>query len=65
LVGVIQADGSAEIRANGLTADPKYAVGHVGSSSPDFYRMRGVFTPVSGKATRTETRPCEATFLRN
>jgi hypothetical protein len=64
-VGVIKADGSAEINAHGLTANPEYAVGHVRPSSPYSYRMRGTFTPMSGKATRTEARPCEATFLKN
>jgi hypothetical protein len=27
--------------------------------------MRGTFTPTSGKATRIEVRPCEATFSKN
>jgi hypothetical protein len=64
-VGVIKADGSAEINANGLTANPDYAVGHARPSSPYSYRMRGTFTPTSGKATRIELRPCEATFFKN
>ena len=64
-VGVIKADGSAEINANGLTANPDYAVGHARPSSPYSYRMRGTFTPTSGKATRIELRPCEAKFFKN
>ena len=65
LIGVIKADGSAEINANGLTGNPDYAVGHARPSTPYSYRMRGTFTPTSGKATRIELRPCEATFSKN
>ena len=65
LVGVIKADGSAEINANGLIGNPKSAVGQVSSGSPYSYRMRGTFTPTSGKATRIELRPCEAKFTKN
>ena len=64
-VGVIKADGSAEINSSGLTANPDYAVGHARPSSPYSYRMRGTFTPTSGKATRIELSPCEATFFKN
>jgi len=64
-IGVIKVDGSAEINAHGLTASPDYNVGHVRPGSAYFYRMRGTFTPMSGKATRIEARPCEATFFRN
>jgi hypothetical protein len=64
LVGIIKADGSAEIKANGLTGNPKLAVGQVSSGTPYIYHMRGTFTPTSGKATRIELRPCEATFTK-
>jgi hypothetical protein len=63
--GVIQADGIAEISVNGFTGNPELTVGRVRPSTPYSYRMRGAFTPVSGKATRIELRPCEATFSRN
>jgi len=64
LIGVIKADGSAEIKANGLIGDPKNAVGKWSSGTPYTYHMRGTFTPTSGKATRIELRPCEATFSK-
>jgi hypothetical protein len=64
LVGVIKADGSAEIKANGLIGDPKNAVGKFSSGTPYTYHMRGTFTPTSGKATRIELRPCETTFTK-
>jgi len=63
--GFIQADGTAEIDANGLTGNPDTTVGHVSSGTPYSYRMRGTFAKGSGKATRLELRPCEAMFFRN
>lgn len=65
LVGVIRADGIAEINANGLTGNPDTTLGRVSPSTPYSYRMRGTFTQVSGKARRVELRPCEATFFKN
>jgi hypothetical protein len=65
LVGVIMADGSAEIDANGLIGNPQSALGRVNPGSPYSYHLRGTFTPTSGKATRIGVRPCEATFTRN
>jgi len=65
LVGIIKADGSAEIKVNGLIGNPKLAVGKAISGTPYSYHMRGIFTPTSGKATRIELRPCEATFTKN
>ncbi len=65
LVGTIKADGVAEINANGLTANPDYAVGRTRPNTPYSYRLRGSFTPTAGKAMRLELRPCEATFFKN
>jgi len=65
LVGVIMADGSAEINANGLIGNPQVAIGRVSPGTPYSYRLRGTFTPTSGKATRIGVRPCEATFIKN
>jgi len=65
LDGFIAADGSTEITAKGLTGKPEYSVGLVQPSAPFTYHMRGAFTKTSGKATRIELRPCEATFFKN
>jgi len=65
MVGVIQADGTAMINANGLTGNPDATVGNLQPNTRYSYRMRGTFDSVSGKATRIELRPCEATFLKN
>lgn len=64
LDGFIQTDGTAEINANGLTGSPEYSVGRVRSSVPFSYHLRGAFTKRSGRATRIELRPCEATFFK-
>lgn len=63
--GFIQADGTSEITVSGLTGPPDYSVGHVHVGAPYSYRLRGTFTKGSGKATRVELRPCEATFFKN
>jgi hypothetical protein len=65
LDGFIQADGATEITVKGFTGNPEYSVGHVQPSAPFTYHMRGAFTKTSGKATRIELRPCEATFFKN
>lgn len=65
MLGDILSDGSVEIIANGLTGNPDMAVGHSKPGTPYSYRMRGAFTQSSGKATRVELRPCEATFFKN
>ena len=65
LVGTINADGVAEIKVNGRVGNPDMALGHIASSSPYSYTMRGNFTPTSGRAKRVEHRPCEAVFFKN
>jgi len=64
MAGVVQRDGNVEITVNGRTGNPEYTVGRVQPSTPYSYRMRGKLTDTSGKATRIELRPCEATFFR-
>jgi hypothetical protein len=63
MVGTIQSDGSAEIHATGLTASPDISFG-IRPGMQYSYSMKGSFTPVLGKATRIELRPCEATFIK-
>lgn len=65
LLGTIKADGSAEITANGVTSNPDYVVGRARPNTPYTYRLRGNFTPTSGKANRVELRPCAASFFKN
>ena len=65
MLGTVQADGTLEINAAGLTGRPETSVGHVQPGLPYSYRMRGALTANGGKATRIDLRPCEATFFRN
>jgi hypothetical protein len=65
MVGTIQADGKADISANGLTGNPDTTLGQLSRGSPYSYKMSGTFTQASGKAVRLNLRPCEATFIKN
>ncbi len=65
MIGTIQTDGTVDIHANGITGNQDYSVGRVQPGKPYSYRMLGSLTPTSGKATRIELRPCEATFFKN
>ena len=62
--GRIQPDGSAELLANGFTGSPEYVPGRLASSTPYKYRMKGQFDERRGTAARLDTRPCEATFVK-
>ncbi len=64
LTGTVAEDGTAEISAQGRTGRSEYTVGHVQTSTPYGYHMRGSFTGTAGSATRTELRPCRAAFSR-
>jgi hypothetical protein len=64
LTGNIQADGTVEITASGLTGYPERTVGHAKSGTPYSYLMRGTFTQVHGQATRIGVRPCVAEFSK-
>jgi hypothetical protein len=63
-VGVIHADGSADIAANGRTGKSEYSMGKTVPGVVYAYRLRGQFDERSGHATRTALRPCEATFAK-
>ena len=62
--GRVEADGTAEIRAKGLTGKPDYAVGQVGTGTRYSYRLKGEFDAGRGVAKRVDLRPCEAIFVR-
>ena len=63
-IGQVQRDGKVDIEARGNTGKTEYTVGRVARGSPFSYRMKGELSGSSGHATRTELRPCEATFTR-
>jgi hypothetical protein len=63
-LGVIHADGSAEIAATGRTGKNEYTMGKGERGTAYGYRLRGQFDATSGHATRMQIRPCEATFAK-
>jgi hypothetical protein len=64
LDGRIQADGSAEIFAHGLTGKSRYAPGAPPPGSPVSYRIQAKFDPTSATGSRVEIRPCTFTALK-
>jgi hypothetical protein len=64
LHGAINADGAAELTADGRTGPPEYAVGHVAEGSPVHYHVRARFEPTRGSGERVEQRQCSFTFTK-
>ncbi len=62
--GQVQSDGTVDIDAHGNTGKTEYTVGKVARGTPFSYPMKGKFSESTGHATRTKTRPCEATFTK-
>jgi len=62
--GQVQSDGTVDIDAHGNTGKTEYTVGKVARGTPFSYPMKGKFSGSTGHATRTKTRPCEATFTK-
>ena len=64
LDGRIQADGSADIFAHGLTGDSRYTPGAVRPGSPISYRIQAKFDRTNATGNRVETRPCTFTAFK-
>jgi hypothetical protein len=64
MVGILHKDGAARINVQGLTGKSEYTLMHVQSGKLYSYRMRGTFTQDNGRASRIESRPCEAVFIK-
>jgi curli biogenesis system outer membrane secretion channel CsgG len=64
LDGKINPDGSAVIRANGLTGDLKYSVNRTQKNTPYSYHIDASFTDSRGTGKRIESRNCNLTFLK-
>ena len=62
--GKIQPDGSANLEARGVTADPKYSVGGVKKGTPFGWRAPARFEGSRGTGTRTELRICHLAFVK-
>ena len=64
LQGPIAADGSAQLRLDGVVGNPDYALKHAGRGKPYTYRVRATFTPDKGSGERTNGRVCTFRFNR-
>jgi hypothetical protein len=62
--GRIQPDGSGEFRASGSTGNPEYTPGRLVTATPYSYRLAVQFDERRGSGKRLDTRPCEATFVK-
>lgn len=62
LEGKIEADGSARLRADGLTGNPNYTVNNSKTSTPYSYYVTAQFKENKGTGTRDQTRVCNFTF---
>jgi hypothetical protein len=62
--GTIQADGHADISANGMTGNPNFNVAQVQKGVPYGYHLAAQFDAAHGHGHKTEIRPCDADFVR-
>jgi hypothetical protein len=64
LDGTIGPDGSAKLRANGLTNAPVFAVGHEDRGTPYSYEVDAHFDATSGTGSRLTGRRCDFVFAK-
>lgn len=62
--GEVQSDGKVRFDARGLIRNSEFALGKRARGSPFYFQMEGEFSGVTGHATRTAGRPCQATFTK-
>ncbi len=64
LSGHISADGTADLRLDGIVNNPEYAIGKSPRGKPFTYKVRAKFERTSGTGQRTSGRICEFRFSR-
>jgi uncharacterized caspase-like protein len=62
--GKIESDGVIEIRAKGLTCDPKITLHHLANGTSYGWKAIGRFDEARGNATRVEGRLCRMDFVK-
>lgn len=62
--GVIRPDGTAELRANGRTGNPDFAVKHPASGSTYTYQIAAQFASTKGTGQRLKARVCTFVFSK-
>lgn len=64
LTGTIAADGRAELKLEGIVANPKNAVNNAYRGKPYSYRVRASFSATAGTGQRVGRRKCTFDFSR-
>ncbi len=64
LVGKIQPDGTAMLKATGVTDDPVYAMNNIAKGTPFAYRVEARFENGRGNGTRRDGRACNLSFTK-
>lgn len=64
LRGEIQPDGHAQLHAQGLTSNPRYAVKGARSGTPFQYEVEAMFNGDQGQGRRLQLRACGVVFQR-
>jgi hypothetical protein len=64
VAGQILPDGTAVLKANGITDEPAYSVNPVARETPYAYRVSARFEDARGSGRRIEGRPCQYTFSK-
>jgi hypothetical protein len=64
LVGKIQADGAAELKANGVTDEPEFSINNISKGTPYGYRIKARFEDSRGTGSRVDGRACDFSFAK-
>jgi len=62
--GRIQPDGTAELKANGVTDAPEFSVNNIAKGTPYAYRINAHFDDSQGTGSRIEGRTCNFSFTK-
>ena len=62
--GRIQPDGTAELKANGVTDAPEFSVNNIAKGTPYGYRINARFDDSQGTGSRIEGRTCNFIFTK-
>jgi hypothetical protein len=64
LDGKIQPDGTADLKANGVTDEPEYTLNYNARGTPYAYRVKARFEDSRGTGSRVEGRTCNYSFAK-
>jgi hypothetical protein len=62
--GIINPDGTAELKANGVTDAPEFSVNNIARGTPYGYRIRARFDDAQGTGSRIDGRGCSFSFAK-